>query len=258
MTFRLGRRPHDPVRLAAAPAILDHTADASAPPDRLDRSNVAFTPTLGDNGWAPDCTGESLREVATAIAAVNGYPLAVADGASLRFFCQCAGLPVAASQDQIKAIDGAVMLDVAQRQWRDGFNVGPQTLFGLFGTVPPTDRLKLAAGAQRFALGWWGIRLYQRDEDAFFTVAPLDDDGSTDNGALIGGHAIGGGWGWTGLGDTDEVLIVTWGAVKPVTWRWVAARLEEAHAFRFRQLDRAGVAAVDEAGLTAALQRWAA
>jgi len=256
--YALGRQPHDPVRLASAPAIFDHLALAT-PADRLDRSGVDFEPSLGDNDWAPDCTGESLREVATAIFALSaGARLSVAREASLAFYCSCVGLPPNATRAQILATDGAEMLAVARRQWRQGFDVGSQRLFGLFGTAPVADRLKLAAGAQAFRMLWAGVRIYERDRDNFDSADPWDDDGSTDPGALVGLHAIGTGWGWTGLGDSDETGTVTWGRCKPTKWRWLARRLDEVHCFRFRQLDGAGAAAIDEERLTAALTRWSA
>jgi hypothetical protein len=47
---------------------------------------------------------------------------------------------------------------------------------------------------------------------------------------------------------------VTYGLCKPATWRWLRARVQIALAYRWRQLDPAGMAEVDEAGLDAALR----
>lgn len=258
MPLITGRTPHNPARLAATPLILDHAPNIAAPPDKLSRAGIVYQPRMGDNRDYPDCTAESLREYATAAAAtLGGYQLNVARTASLSFYCRCVGLPANATADQIANSGGANMLDVAQWQWSSGFDTGYDDLRGLFGTVPTADRLRLAAAAATFGLGWWGIRLYQYDEDNLYSSAPLDYDG-TDPGALVGLHAIGGAWEYTGLGDEDEAVIVTYGMFKPATWRWVAHRLDEAHAFVWPQLSPAANASVKTAGLEAALKVWAA
>lgn len=259
MTLPTGRLPHSAARLAATPEILDHIADLAAPPDRLTRPGIDYTPRMGDNDWASDCPAESMRECATVAAAVlGGYALNVAPTASLDFYRGCVGLPAGATRDQVRATDGCQMLAAAQRQWSGpGFSTGTDVLHGQFGTVPVGDRLRLAAAAATFGLGWWGIRLFQRDMDTFWGDDPWDDDGS-DPGALIGLHAIGAGLEYTGLGDADEFVVVTYGRLKPTRWRWCARRLEEAHAFRWRQLDPSGSVALDEAALSAALVAWEA
>ena len=256
MPLITGRTPHDPARLAAAPAILDHAPNATVP-DKLSRLGLVYQPHMGDNRTDPDCTAESYRECATVAAAtLAGYQLNVARTASLGFYLQCKGLAANATPDQIENSGGANMLDVAQEQWSgSGFRTGYDELRGLFGTVPVTDRLRLAAASATFGMGWWGIRLYQYDEDNLYSSAPLDFDGS-DPGALIGLHAIGGGLEYMGLDDEDEVTIVTYGMRRQVRWRWVANRLDEAHAFVWPQLSSAGSANVETAALEAALQRW--
>src|SRR5689334_16952847 len=112
MTPRLGLTPHDPARLALTPDIFAHARDGSVP-DSIDRSGLPLHPSLGANGWAPDCTGESLREYASAVCLLGDFQLAVQPRASLEFYCACRGLPLNASDDMISATDGIDMLTAA-------------------------------------------------------------------------------------------------------------------------------------------------
>lgn len=53
--------------------------------------------------------------------------------------------------------------------------------------------------------------------------------------AVVGGHATIS-LDYTDLADDDTVRIATWATWKPATWRWVRARLEEAHGLIWRSL----------------------
>ena len=256
MTPRLGLTPHDPARLAASPDIFDHLHDVSVPAS-IDRSGVPVHPSLGANGWAPDCTGESLREYANAVSALGEFQLAVQPNASLRFYCGCVGLPADATEAQIEATDGIDMMTAAAHAF-SGFDTGYQKFSALWGKTQTNDINVLAAGSAKFGLLWVGGVIYQRDQDTLYSSGAWDDDGETDQGAVVGGHAFCSGWGYTGLDPTSITRTITWGMQKPTTWRWLMRRAQVVLCLRWPQLDRAGSSPVDEAALTAALMRWAA
>ena len=229
---RLGRKAHDPAALAAAPA---HKFGAVPPPVVLDRSAVEFVPGLYGNDYLPDCTAAGLANAARAVAALNDFNLVVDPDLVPAFYAGCVGCaptPVA-----MASTDGAVLLDVLQRQAGQGFDVGAQELVGLYGTVTPSITA-LALAMARLGHVYLGVTLHDRDMQANASGDVWDVQQGRDDGTVVGGHCIMG-WDYTGLGYTDTVRVATWGKWQPATWAWVAARLDEAHALVWRQLARA-------------------
>ena len=139
--FMLGRIRHDPVALARAPS---HRFGAVPPPVVLDRSATAFEPGLYYNDTLPDCTAVALANAARAVAALNGFDLVLDPARVPAFYGACVGNPA-----DLAATDGAVMLDVLARQAASGFDVGPQTLYGLHATIDRHSRSALASGMAR-------------------------------------------------------------------------------------------------------------
>jgi hypothetical protein len=225
--MRFGRLPHDSVAMAQAPA---HRFGSVAPPAALDRTPVIFRPELYANNVLPDCTAVALANAARGVAALNGYDLIVDPPSVPAFYASCIGNP-----PNLAATEGAVMLDVLRHQATKGFNVGPQTLYGLFGTVNTTSRIALARSIARLGVGYWGVTLRERDAEG---AAVWDVAAGRDDGAIICGHAVIA-WDYTGLTDDAAVRLGTWGSWQSATWAWVAERLDEAHALVWRQLERA-------------------
>lgn len=227
--MKLGRLPHDPVAVASAP---QHRFGAVRPPRVLDRANVAVAPEMYDNDNYTDCTAVALANSARAVAALNGFGLVVDPAMPLVFFAKCIGNP-----PDLLAAQGAVMLDVLTFQQAHGFDIGPQTLAGLFGTVALT-RSALALSMARLGPSYWGVTLLDRDMQTFDSAGPWDVQDGRDDGSVEGGHAIFG-FDYTGLGDDDTVRVGSWGVWKPATWAWIEARIEEAYGVVWRQLMRA-------------------
>jgi hypothetical protein len=223
----LGRLRHDPVALARAPS---HRFGTVPPPAVLDRSATAFEPGLYQNDTLPDCTAVALANAARGVAALNGFDLVLEQAGVPAFYAACVGNPA-----DLAGSGGAVMLDVLARQAALGFDIGPQTLHGLYATLDTRSRSALASGMARLGVGYWGVTLRERDMErtAVWDVQPGRDDGD-----VAGGHAIIA-WDYAGLADGDTLRIGTWGAWQPATWAWVAARLDEAFGIVWRQLERA-------------------
>ena len=228
--MRFGRLAHDPVALASVPA---HRFGAVPPPAKLDRSGIDFTPGLYRNDALPDCTAVALANAARATAALNGYQLVVDPTTVPAFYAACVG--VSDTDAAMSATDGAVALDVLARQARDGFDIGPQRLYGQSAAVDVGARSDLAGGIARY-VGYWGVVLHDRDMQ---TVGDVWDAGPSD-GPVVGGHMVMA-WDYTGLSDGDTVRIGTWGAWQRATWAWVRARLDEAYGVAWPQLAAAPV-----------------
>lgn len=227
--MRLGRLPHDPVALASVPV---RRFGAIPPRKVLDRSCIDFVPGMFRNNVLPDCTAVAMVNAARAIAALRGYQLVVDPAQVPAFYAACVG--VEPTEAAMIATDGAVALSVLERQDKHGFDIGPQALVGNHGVVP-LARSDLAIGIDRF-IGYWGITLHDRDMQDFGGV--WDTVAGRDDGPVVGGHMVMA-WDYTGLADQDTVRIGTWGVWQRATWRWVAARLDEAYGVTWKQLDAA-------------------
>jgi hypothetical protein len=227
--MRLGRLPHDPAALARAPTLAGHRFAAAAPPPRLDRSAVEFVPGLFGNDHLPDCSAAGLANAAGMVAALNGYQLAINPDKVPEFYAKCVGVPP--TDAAMEATDGAMLLDVLRHQWQSGFDIGPQELVGLPGTLP-LKRSVIASAMTKLGHAYLGVTLLERDmeEAAVWDVQPGRDDG-----AVAGGHCLVA-WDYGGLGDGDTVRLATWGGWQLATLQWLAARLDEAHALVWRQL----------------------
>ena len=226
--MRLGRLAHDPARIAAAP---QHLFGATMPPNSIDRTALRFTPGLWGNDTIPDCTAAALANSARLYSLANGGGDAViADGTPQRFYAACIGQPDA-TDAELAVSDGAVMLDVLDRATADGFDAGQQVpLVPGYGAVNIRDRYALA---QSIVLGgaYWGVALALADQ----ADVVWDTKNGDQTPGSWGGHALMA-VDYTGLRDTDTVRLGTWGALREATWRWVAARLDEAYALSWRQL----------------------
>jgi hypothetical protein len=241
--YRTGRSAHDIPDLCAAPGLLN--VAAIAPPAILDRSAIDPGARMFNNDTDPDCTAAAIGNIILAAGALNGFEPVVVDDRIPAFYAACAG--VANTSAAIMATDGVRLLSALQRAAHQGIDVGQQwSLYPFVGTVP-CSRLAIAHTTDRFVCANLGIRLYERDEEA---AGVLDADGS-DAGAMVGRHSLLT-FDYTGLGDTDRVRLITYGTLWTVTWRWIAARIDEAHGLYFPQLMPAAESAVDQARLAEA------
>jgi hypothetical protein len=191
---------------------------------------VTFEPGLYRNDALPDCTAVALANAARGVAALNGFDLVLDQALVPAFYGACVGDP-----PDLAATDGAVMLHVLEVQAGLGFDIGPQVLNGLYGTIDGHSRSALASGMARLGVGYWGVTLRERDMER---AAVWDVQSGRDDGDVVGGHAVIA-WDYSGLGDDDAVRIGTWGDWQTATWGWVAARLDEAYGLVWRQLERA-------------------
>jgi len=225
--MRFGKLRPDPKALAAART---HTFGAQLAPKVLDRRSVNFTPGLYKNDVLSDCTCVSVANMINAKSALEYFQTYIEPQKVVDFFADAAGNPA-----DLTAVDGLVYLDVMNRTSEVGFDTGHDKLYSIPGTVN-LDRNSLAVATSHLGSVGIGITLTQADMQNTSPDSVLDTLLPT--GDPVGGHAVIT-WDYLGLNDIDLVRIGTWGYWQHVTWRWIDARIDEAHAATWPQLKAA-------------------
>lgn len=239
MTLRLGRLSHNPERLArglmAAPAPLAYRY-------QLDRTAIDPLPQMWGNATGPTCTVAGLANGATAQGVIRSAPPVIIDGKPQGVYATVYGIP-GATQEQINATDGLVVMDLLDYVGTHGFDVGEQVPLVPVQRFVVHNTREAIAGAmcdERIVTAYLGVRLYQRDMDTFGQgplVAPI-----ADSGEYVGGHVL---LAWDypkGLNDADLVTLIEWGTRQSASWAWLLERLDEAHGLEWPQLAPAPVA----------------
>lgn len=222
--MRLGRRPHDPGRLASVPR---HVLSASAPaPLVLPRTSLVWTPTLVQNNTLPTCTIAGLMNAARVWALVNGYDLTQTELFLLALYARLAGC--ADTVAAIGATDGLVMQDVLDFVQARGFDCGDQTpLVPVARAIDQTSAVALRDAVSTTGAAYLGITLYEAD------IAPgaTWTGGTANAGAAAGGHCVVA-WNY----GQDTFGLATWGETVEADDEWLLPRLEEAYALSWPQL----------------------
>ena len=229
-TYRMGRLPHDPIKVANAPQLRGGKFSAVSFVTKLDRSGVDFKPGMFDNDTLPTCSAAGYFNASQMVAAISKYRLTMNPAMAPLFYASCVGC--APTPAAMAATDGAVLLDVLIRQGRAGVDIGgPTPLVGLFGAVPLNQQMLAKAMALLMNL-YIGVSLRERDMEGadVWDAVPGADDGK-----ILGGHCMVG-FDYQSLFDTGIVRVATWGMLQKVTWRWLMARLDEAYSIFWRQL----------------------
>jgi hypothetical protein len=242
---------------ANAPSLRRHAmAQATAAPV-LDRTHLRYRPQIFANQSVGDCTCAAIGNAVLGQAALWGYTVDITDAKVLALYSAVSGYDPAKPETD----KGAVEVDVLSYQATHGFDGGGQTPYvGLWASIEPGDLNLLRVATERLGVGYLGLNLALADQQGgvWDTDTPAADGDPTPGS--WGGHAALL-WSWTGLGDTDTVLIATWGTLQRATWRWVGSRLDEAHALVHPQLVGPGAlnnAGVDREALEADIAGFAA
>ena len=248
--FRCGRLPHDPVALARAPSLYGHPFMTMRLPNRLDRSSVPVKIGLYHNDVLPDCTAAGLANAASMVAAINGFDLAIDANYVPAFYAACVGCEP--TMKAMAATSGANVLEVLRRQQSaGGFDIGSQSLVGLFGTLP-ISRQAIAASMAHLGHCCLGVGVSNAE-----VIADPGDAWHYDGNAVTEDHFIVA-WEYQGLGDQDLVRVATWGDWRWVTWEWIENRTAEVATLFWRQLatDRGLDMGVDVDTLAGQVRDW--
>jgi len=185
-----------------------------APPPELDLSERVISWPMFANDRVGDCTTAAaahMREAWTAAAA--GEPVELSESAVLAAF------------DAVKLVDpvtgeeGAVVLDVL-KLWRAA-GIGDHRV-GAFARVARDDRDLVLTGAWLFGGLYIGLQLPLRaaDQDVWDWSGRLD---GPDAPGSWGGHAVD-----VVAYDEGGLTVVTWGALKRMTWAFWGRYCDEA------------------------------
>lgn len=230
-----GRLPHDPDRIAAAPALARY--GLRAPPESLDRSHIPFKPLLGRNNDLPTCVPTAyFNALMAASLALDGAVPVISDAMIPPCYADAYGRP-GMTDDEIAGTQGLNILDFLTWQAKNGVDIGQgadRKFVADFGVVPAADRGGIAATASELGAAMLGVRIYVEDIERLYTADQwlYSDPPSS---PLDGLHDLIV-WDYAGLMDDSVCLIATYGMLVKAPWAWVAHRIDEAHGLAWRQL----------------------
>jgi hypothetical protein len=125
-------------------------------------------------------------------------------------------------------------------QAQHGFIPGSQApLVALPFDLAPDDLAGLQNTIAHVAGSYLGIALPMsaQTQDVWDISTAAADGDPTPNS--WGGHCVLA-WEYDGLGETDLVTLITWGAEKSATWRWLRKYMDESHGMASRLLTAPG------------------
>ncbi|MFT9046168.1 hypothetical protein [Acetobacter orientalis] len=196
-------------------------------PDRLIRDHIDPAPLMLGNDQLGNCTSVGIANHLRATAALGGYQIDICTGDAVRFYSESTGYnPAVPGSDQ-----GGVEVDVLSVASRNGYALDTGWAYTpLWGTTDPQDRNALALITAGMGAVYLGVQLTQADQSA-----GLWDTSQPGENIPWGGHCLLL-WDYTGLADDDTVTLLTWGMLQKATWRWLKARVTEAHGLIWLQL----------------------
>jgi hypothetical protein len=227
----LGRLPHDPAMLAAAPQFAAGLLGDLGAPDKLDRRGIRVPLAMDGNDRLSNCTSVGLANCARAAAELHGYDVDIPEASVIQFYSQSTGYDAAKPETDA----GGNMALVLASQANKGFDIGAQApLVAAWGTFDPADLNLMRVAIDRVGSAYLGVSLSISDQQlAVWDTAAPTWAGDPTPGSW-GRHAVMA-WDYTGTGPDDTVRLGTWGYWMLATWRWIAARADEAHAVAWRQ-----------------------
>lgn len=221
----LGRRPHDPTRIAAMPTGRIMAAEAP-PPVELPRPGILAKPSLVQNDFLPTCTiAGLLNHLRTWAQNAHGFDLPENDELLLGLYAAISGCD--ATPAAIAATDGLVMADVLEYVQARGFRIDDQNVVELlFEPIDVSVAENLREAIYRDSAVYLGITLYQADVQQGLTSW---SGGAAGAGPAVGGHCIVG-KGYTASGFESA----TWGEVMPTDQSFLMERVDEGYAIQWK------------------------
>jgi hypothetical protein len=219
----LGRQPHSPQRVGAAP---QHRMSAEAPaPLILPRPGVLTKPSLVRNDVLPTCTIAGLLNHLRAWAqAFHGFDVGEDDQLLLNLYAAIYGC--APTVEAIAATDGLVLMDVLEYVQTHGFRIDSQNVVELtFTSIDVTDMDAVRDAIDKSGGAYLGVTLYQADVVPGLTAWT---GGIGNAGPAVGGHCI------VPKGYQQQTAdTATWGILIPADDDWYLPRLDEAFDIRW-------------------------
>jgi hypothetical protein len=213
--MRLGKRPakHDARTLMMARYLTTELPQAPlvlAPPD-MQQLGVMMNDSLGD------CTCAAMGHMVQAWTTANGSEYVVGDAEVLAAYEGACGYnPADPSTDQ-----GGVELEVLN-YWR-ATGIGGHKIAG-FVSLAPKSREHVKIACMLFGGAYLGVQLPVTAQNQIVWSVAMSAGADAEPGSW-GGHAIN----VVGYNETGPI-VVTWGALKQISWAWFDVYCEEAYA----------------------------
>ncbi|MCI3277538.1 hypothetical protein [Streptomyces cylindrosporus] len=215
ITFRGGRRPHDPDRPHLKVSRL-LTTDLPAPPAAADWLSPVPADAWGmlGNDEVGDCTIAGIAHKRIGDAYANqGLRLDISTADCLKYYGHFGYRPGDPSTD-----NGAVCQDVLAYWHTHGFR-GEKNL--AYARINVDDHNEVKQAIHLFGQIYCGVTITQAAEDQFNG----EEVWSLKRSPVLGGHCI-----TIGAYDRRGLDAVTWGTVHRMTWRWWDVYGDEAWA----------------------------
>ena len=223
-------------------------------PARLNRAGSGLRPGLYGNDALGDCTCAGLANAVRAQAVLAGFDVDISDEAVLRLYADSCGYRNGDPTTDL----GGVETDVLGWQLAHGFDAGGEVpLVGEWATIDAGDLNAIRNACAVVGCVYLGVQLALADQEPI--VWDTATVGEQTPGSW-GGHCLLL-WDYQGVLPDDLVTLITWGRKQKATWRWLASRMDEAHAVFWRQLlapTGLNAAGLDHDRLRADCAAWAA
>ena len=218
----------NPVTRANSPKMATLDIMNCVPPKSWKRTGIPTNAQMFGNDTLGDCTSAGIANAARAMASIYGYNVQITDEDVISFYSASTGYsPSVPGSDQ-----GGIEVDVLNYAAKNGYKAGFQTLYPMWGNVNHKSRSEMAICVAKVGPVYLGVQLAEADQNQ--KLWSTHNEGNNTPGSW-GGHCCLL-WDYDGLGDDDEISIITWGGIQKATWAWLDSRIDEAHGIVFRQL----------------------
>lgn len=212
----LGRKPHDPARVAAVP--VRRVMAAASPPEKC-LPPPDFVVELGFNDTLPTCCVVGLlNSVRLWCLSRHGFDVVYQRERLLTFYGLVAGCDP--TESAIGATDGLMMLDVLETAQAKGFRINDQDVLvpRTFHRIETADPVALRQAIADAGSAYAGFDLRSVD------LSVTGDWSGDVPGPVVGGHCA------PPIGyDPTGFIEATWGTEKRCDLPWMLSRVEEAY-----------------------------
>lgn len=192
--------------LLPAPVKFDYT-------NRLNRLGILANDTLGD------CTAAGVAHLHQAWAAYNGFSFIPTDAETVEFYSKSCGYVIGDPATD----NGGALLDVL-KYWKTNGYFGHT--IEAYAAVAGDDAASIKQAIYYFGGLYMGIALPKSAQNQDVWDVPWYGQRGPGAFGSWGGHCVSAAVGY----DEDTVTVITWGALKKMTWNFFKTYCDEAYA----------------------------
>jgi hypothetical protein len=219
--LKLGRKPHDPARLARLPKAAPHLVGISNVPPVVDWSMDVAPNAWGvyDNDTIGDCTAAGVAHLTIGWESYHPPMLLPTTAEVVAIYENFGYDPKQTQPDGENPTDqGAVCVDVLNLWYSAGYVLGgKRNVLMAHCIVTPKNHDEVRAGLYAFGALYIGVQLREAQ-----MTEPV---WQTTTGPIAGGHCV-----TVHRIDQNGGLVCSWGKLYQFTWDWWDACVDEVHA----------------------------